>query len=112
MFAGEKQLLKKNAVTTIEVPYYDELSVKRLWPQYKKDPEFQKYFPDAFPGDKGPSREYFFGILNTLYPEYLKKVMAHSNDMRWTAQAPDTQKTTIKITEAWRKELESMPYLS
>ena len=55
MYSGEKHLLKKQAVTTIEVPHYDELSVKRLWPQYKKDPEFQKYFPDVFPGDKGPS---------------------------------------------------------
>ena len=32
VFSGEKQLLKKQAVTTIEVPHYDELSVKRLWP--------------------------------------------------------------------------------
>ena len=32
ILSGEKQLLKKNAVYTIEVPQYDELSVKRLWP--------------------------------------------------------------------------------
>ena len=41
-------LLKKKAVTTIEVPHYDELSVRKLWPQYKNDAEFAKYFPDAF----------------------------------------------------------------
>ena len=48
VFAGEKMLLKKKAVTTIEVPHYDELSVRKLWPQYKNDAEFAKYFPDAF----------------------------------------------------------------
>ena len=32
VFAGEKMLLKKKAVTTIEVPHYDELSVRKLWP--------------------------------------------------------------------------------
>ena len=54
VFGGEKMLLKKKAVTTVEVPYYDELSVKRLWPQYKKDPEFAKYFPDVYVDGKGP----------------------------------------------------------
>ena len=92
VFGGEKMLLKKKAVTTVEVPYYDELSVKRLWPQYKKDPEFAKYFPDVYVEGKGPSREYFYGILNTLYPEYLGKVMGHANEMRRTSNAPDTQK--------------------
>ena len=38
--------------------------------------------------------------------------MAHSNEMRWTSKAPDTQKSSIKITEAWQEELASMPYLS
>ena len=57
VFAGDKYLLKKQAVTTIEVPHYDELSVRKLYPQYKKDLDFQKYFPDSFPGDKGPSRD-------------------------------------------------------
>ena len=57
VFSGEKMLLKKKAVTVVEVPHYDELSVKRLWPQYKKDPEFAQYFPDAYVEGKGPSRE-------------------------------------------------------
>ena len=48
VFSGEKMLLKKKAITTIEVPHYDELSVRKLWPQYKNDAEFAKYFPDAF----------------------------------------------------------------
>ena len=38
--------------------------------------------------------------------------MAHSNEMRYTSKAPDTQKSTIKLTEAWSEELASMPYLS
>ena len=91
VFSGEKMLLKKKAVTVVEVPHYDDLSVKRLWPQYKKDPDFAKYFPDAYVEGKGPSREYFYGILNTMYPEYLGKVMGHANEMRWTSNAPDTQ---------------------
>ena len=32
----------------IEVPQYDELSVKNLWPQFADDEEVTKYFPDSF----------------------------------------------------------------
>ncbi len=48
------------------VPHYDELSVKSLWPEFKKDPDFVKYFPTTYPQGKGPPRDYFFNILNTL----------------------------------------------
>ena len=75
MLAGKKQLLKKAEVQQIQVPYYDELSVKALYPQFAKDAEFMKYFPDKYPVGKGPPREYFFNVLNTLHPDYLAQVM-------------------------------------
>ena len=53
------------------MPHYDELSVKKLWPQFKKDANFMQYFPDSFADTKGPARQYFFDIMNTIYPEYL-----------------------------------------
>ena len=42
-------LFKKMEVVPIEVPQYDELSVKKLWPECKKDAEFMQYFPSAYP---------------------------------------------------------------
>ena len=85
VFAEEKKLLKKKDVDPIHVPSYDELSVKAMWPQFKKDKNFVKFFPDSFADSKGPSRKYFFDIMNTVYPEYLAKVMEHANQMRMTA---------------------------
>ena len=72
VLAGKKMLMKKSEVVSIEVPHYDELSVRQLWPDLKKDQVFMKYFPTKFPKDKGPPRKYFFDILNTLQPDYLK----------------------------------------
>ena len=40
VLVNKKQLLKRADVKFIEVPFYDELSVKNLWPQFKKDPAF------------------------------------------------------------------------
>ena len=80
VLSGKKMLLKKTQVNKIAVPHYDELSVKSLWPQFAKDAEFTLYFPDKYPVGKGPPRQYFFDILNTLYPEYLEQVMKHANE--------------------------------
>ena len=44
-----------------------------------KDATFMLYFPDNFAENKGPSRPYFFDILNTLYPKYLAQIMSHAN---------------------------------
>ena len=72
VLVGKKQLFKKAEVKDITVPHYDELSVKALYPQFKKDPIFMSYFPDKYPAGKAPPRDYFFNVLNTLHPEYLQ----------------------------------------
>ena len=66
VLAGKKRLLRKAEVRSIQVPHYDELSVRRLWPDLKKDDEFASYFPSTYPSDKGPPRDYFFNILNNV----------------------------------------------
>ena len=37
VLAGKKQLMKKSEYDPITVPADDELSVRKLWPQLKKD---------------------------------------------------------------------------
>ena len=71
VLCGKKALMKKADVVKVTVPHYDELSVKALWPGISKDPEFIKNFPEKYPVGRGPPRQYFFDILNTLHPEYL-----------------------------------------
>ena len=66
VLCDEKQLLRKEDVVYIEVPHYDELSVRQLWPQFAGDADVTKYFPDEFPQGKGPPREYFFNVINTV----------------------------------------------
>ena len=78
----------------------------------KKDPEFCSYFPTKFPKDKGPSREYFFNILNTLQPEYLAKLMAHASKERMAADNVNNQAKSIQISEYWADQLKDMPFLS
>ena len=37
VLSGKKHLFKKSEIATIQVPHYDELSVKALYPQFVKD---------------------------------------------------------------------------
>ena len=105
-------MLKKKAIDHVEVPHYDELSVRNLWPLFQKDKTFLRYFPDQFAEGKAPARKYFFDVMNTLYPGYLAEIMGHANEMRWTTKGEDQQRQAIKISEKWEEELKSMPFLS
>ena len=64
----KKRLLKLKDVKFIFVPRYEELSVKNLLPHLQKQPDFMVYFPENFPKNHPPDREYFFNVLNTLNP--------------------------------------------
>ena len=112
VLSGEKQLLKKIAVNQITVPHYDELSVRKLYPQFKSDKQFTSYFPDTYPKDKGPPRQYFFDVLNTVYPDYLRQIMTHANNERMAADTDQNRTSSIAISQFWEEELKSMPYLS
>ena len=82
----------------VHVPKYDELSVKNLWPQFDNDEKLMVFFPDDFANDKGPSREYFFNILNTEYPEYMKQIMDHANSQRMSAESELNKNKSIEIS--------------
>ena len=75
---GDKTLIKKKDVDYIHVSHYEELAVKNLWDDLKEDKDFNIYFQDEYPKDRFPCREYFFNILNTTYPEYLKQIMENA----------------------------------
>jgi hypothetical protein len=81
VFENRKKLLKLNEVIRVNVPKYDELSVKQLWPHLKEDLDFMQYFPSKLPKGRMPDRECkfyiasnlsldFFNILNTLQEDY------------------------------------------
>ena len=112
VLVGKKHLMKKQQVNYITVPHYDELAVKALWPDLKKDADFMSYFPSVYPKGRGPPRDYFFNILHTVKPDYLQQLLEHANKMRMAAGGPGQQTEAIKISQYWEEELKSMPYLS
>jgi len=77
------------------VPHYDELAVKNIWPQFANDDQMKKYFPDVFPEGKGPPREYFYNVLNTVHPDFLNQMLNHANKQRNTVEGEAGQRESI-----------------
>ena len=67
----EKELMELDSVRCVNMPMYDELSVKNIWPHVQGNPRIMRFFPDMLPKGRLPDREYFFNILNTLEEPYV-----------------------------------------
>ena len=66
VLSEKKQLLKLNEVKYVNVPHYDELSVKKFYPMVSSDEKFISFMPDPTAGDRLPDRTYFWNVLNTV----------------------------------------------
>ena len=60
-----------------------------------------RFFPDKLAKGHLPDREYFFNILNTLYPDYVKRIIQHANQVRNQVTENAEQRDSIEISDAW-----------
>jgi hypothetical protein len=82
-----KQFLRQNEVNHIEVPCYQEISVKNLYEDAMKDELLMKYLPtrEQLSG-RLPERDFFFGLMCTLRNQYMKDIIAGAHKVRYTLQ--------------------------
>ena len=112
LLTDKKRLLRQAEVNMITVPNFKELSVKSLWPEVANDEDISLYFDDDFPEGKYPARDYFFNVLNTIHPEFLRQVIDHANNMRHGAAGLREKAEVIDISEEWLQKLGEFPFKS
>ena len=67
ILSEKKSHLKQNDVIRLDVPAYQEISVKNLYEDAMKDPVLSKYLPTKEQlSSKLPERDFFFGVVCTL----------------------------------------------
>ena len=71
-----------------------------------------QYFPDTLPKGTVPDKEYFFNILNTIRPEYLKRVLTHANNKRNLVQEEENQANAMEISDEWWERLNQEAFTS
>jgi hypothetical protein len=71
VFRDEKKLLRVKDVKYVNMPHYDELSVKKYWPILRQDTTLMTYMPDPIKENKIPERGYFWNVANTIMYDYV-----------------------------------------
>ena len=67
ILSDKKLHLKQNEVIRLDIPAYQEISVKNLYEDAMKDAVLSKYLPNKDQlSNKLPEREFFFGVMCTL----------------------------------------------
>ena len=73
---GNKSVLRSVDVKRINVPNYAELTVKDLYSQAMKSQDVSVYLPNMnVHMAKHPEKEFFFGVLGTIKPDYLHQII-------------------------------------
>ena len=78
IFSEKKLLIKKKNVLFVEVPKFDELSVKNLYEKLLALDNMSLYFPDQFPKGRQCDREYMFKVANTLHEGVVQELIDHA----------------------------------
>ena len=112
LLAEAKKLLELRAVRHVNMPRYDELSVKKFWPLMQRDAAFMQYMPDPTADGRLPEREYFWNVLNTLQTAYVQQLIGHANAQRNTVQEDGDGADAIEISEEWWEKLTALPFVS
>ena len=109
IFAENKQLIKKKDVLFIDVPKYDELSVKGLYAKFMSLPLMDKYFPATYPKGRQCDRDYMFNIANTLNQDVVQELIEHAVKLRYDPTIGENKSESIMISDRWKDELASYP---
>jgi hypothetical protein len=60
---GDKALLKATQACSIDIPMWEELGVKKMWPTAMEIPGFMDFIPDEWDGGIRTDRDYFWSIV-------------------------------------------------
>ena len=102
-----------NKLKPVNILRFEELSIKRIIPLIKDDPEVVKFFPDAF-FEEGVAadRKYFFDVLATIRPEYVKDMVEHAFKQRGNTETEEMQANCIQVSKNWQEQLTKIPFYS
>ena len=112
ILAEDKKLLALSDVKWIEVPKYDELAVNSIFDRFKADEGLMAYLPDRLPKGRVPDRTYFFNVLHSLYPEFVKQMVRVAQDNRHVAAKNSFDNGVVKVSDDWWKKLNDIPFTS
>ena len=101
---NRKRYLRKFEHKQMKLPLWPELSIARIWPEAHKLPRMTEYLPSEWglANPKKIERNWFFGIVTSLAPEYIEMVVLDIRSLRINQKAGRAvQPTTISVSTEW-----------
>ena len=74
--------MKLNDIKPVNVGFFPEVSVKKLFDEFSQRPEMKIYLPDKMAKGTQMDKQYFFTIVNTLFNEELQAIIKHASVQR------------------------------
>ena len=105
LFDGSKSSYKLTQIRRVELPRWDELSMKVLLPMALSDPELMRYLRDDVAESGCISRTFLVNIINTHYPSYLPFVIKEQTKARHGSEAAAAKGEDVKMTTEWVQAL-------
>jgi hypothetical protein len=84
--SGKKKALLQADVPARTIPNWPQLTVKRYYQEALALPMVADYLPDPTGKDEQrlPERDFFFKVLNSLHPDYIKTIVKLASNERST----------------------------
>ena len=84
ILANRKRFLRKFEHRDLKLPMWPEISISRIWPEAQRLPRFSEYMPDEWSvqNPKKIERNFMFGILISLAPEYVEQLILDIRSQR------------------------------
>ena len=87
--------------------------MKNIWPQVKHSQELHKYLPvDDMNRGKYPDREFFWGILFTVIPDWANKYHQMVIKQRHGSGKDPAEPKTIEVSAKWMQKLQEFDFKS
>ncbi len=71
----------------------------------------RKYLPEVEEGGRFPERDFIFGILSTIYPEYVEEIVTQALDLRNTKENKEPEEL-IELDDEFFNLIQKSPFIS
>ena len=82
ILVGRKRVMLAVDCSPLKVPIRPELSVANVWPDAIRIPGVWDYFPNEWEGARRVDRKFFWAVLSTQHPDYVKHLIRGSREAR------------------------------
>ena len=100
----KKRFFRKYEQRNLKLPLWPELSIARVWPEATQLPRFNEYVPNewSLASPKKIERDFFFGVLISLAPEYVEQLILDIRSQRIEQNAGKVvQQQAINVSHEW-----------